>query len=275
MISFLIKKTLFDLWDNSIRIILLNVGFVFSLSIPLFISPMLEFIPVLEMAVFVLGILWLGVYFLAASYSLKAVSDYGSFGFGDFKNNLKITWPIGLAFGLVLLLGYLLCAVVIPFYLGMKSIAGLLLAASVFWILVVSVLALQFFSAIRARLDTRFIKIVKKCFIIFLDNPLFSIFALFHNMFLLAISVLSAFIFPGLSGVLLFLDEGLRLRLFKYDWLETSAAAGSDVKLGANVAPNASSRTGKNQIPWDTILAEEREKTGTRSLKNLIFPWKE
>jgi len=43
----------------------------------------------------------------------------------------------------------------------------------------------------------------------------------------------------------------------KYDWLE--ANPGAD----------------RRKIPWDALLIDEREKTGTRSLKNLIFPWKD
>ncbi|MDR1985520.1 MAG: hypothetical protein LBP88_00935, partial [Treponema sp.] len=59
------------------------------------------------------------------------------------------------------------------------------------------------------------------------------------------------------AGILLYLDEALRLRLLKYDWLEVN----SDATL--------------RKIPWDALLIEEREKTGTRSLKNFIFPWKD
>ena len=33
--------------------------------------------------------------------------------------------------------------------------------------------------------------------------------------------------------------------------------------------------SGRRKIPWDAILIEEREKTGTRSLKSFIFPWKD
>jgi hypothetical protein len=64
-------------------------------------------------------------------------------------------------------------------------------------------------------------------------------------------------IFPGPGGLLLFLDEALRLRIFKYDWLEAN--------------PDANRR----KIPWEALLIEEREKTGNRTLKGLIFPWKD
>ena len=257
MIGFLIKKNFFDLWDNLFKVALINIGFIVSLSFPVFIPPLLAQVPFLGMGIMLIGILWCFVYLSAAALSLKALSDYSSFGFADFFANLKIIWPAGLILGGFAFLGYILCTVVIPFYLSMNSMVGLLLGAVIFWTLIVAVLALQFFYAVRARLDTKILKVIKKCFIIFFDNPLFCIFTLIHNLVLLVLSGFMAFLFPGPAGILLFLDEGLRLRLFKYDWLETN--------------PD----TDRRKIPWDAILIDEREKTGTRSFKSFIFPWKD
>ena len=257
MIGFLIKKTFFDLWDNLFKIAIINIGFIVSAAFPVFMPGLLSAVPALGMAALLIGILWCFVYLSAASISVKALSDYGNFGFADFFRNLKIYWPMGLLLGGLVCLGYLLCTVVIPFYLSMKSILGLLLGAVIFWTLVVAVLALQFFFAVRARLDNKPAKVIKKSFIIFFDNPMFCIFSFIHNLVIIALSTFVAFLFPGPAGVLLFLDEGLRLRLLKYDWLEANP--------GAN----------RRQIPWDTILIDERERTGTRSLKSFIFPWKD
>ncbi|MCL2319448.1 MAG: hypothetical protein FWC45_05130 [Treponema sp.] len=257
MIGFLIKKNFFDLWDNLFKVALLNIGFIISLSFPVFIPTFLAPVPVLGMGTLLIGILWCFVYLSAAALSLKALSDYGNFGFADFFRNLKTIWPVGLVLGGIVFLMYILITVVIPFYLSMKSMVGLLLGAVIFWTLVVAVLALQFFFAVRSRLDTKITKVIKKCFIIFFDNPMFCIFSLIHNIVMLLLSMFVAFLFPGPAGVLLFLDEGLRLRLLKYDWLEAN--------------PDANRRA----IPWDAILIDERERTGTRSLKSFIFPWKD
>ena len=257
MIGFLIKKNFFDLWDNLFKVALLNIGFIISLSFPVFIPTLLAPVPVLGMGTLLIGILWCFVYLSAAALSLKALSDYGNFGFADFFRNLKTIWPVGLVLGGIVFLMYILITVVIPFYLSMKSMVGLLLGAVIFWTLVVAVLALQFFFAVRSRLDTKITKVIKKCFIIFFDNPMFCIFSLIHNIVMLLLSMFVAFLFPGPAGVLLFLDEGLRLRLLKYDWLEAN--------------PDANRRA----IPWDAILIDERERTGTRSLKSFIFPWKD
>ncbi|MDR2402463.1 MAG: hypothetical protein LBD78_00355 [Spirochaetaceae bacterium] len=257
MIGFLIKKTFFDLWDNLFRLALVNLGFIASLAFPVFIPPLLEAIPPLAIFVMLAGISWCFVYLLTAAMSIKTISDYGSFGFTDFFNNLKAAWPAGLVMGVLVFLLWLLITMVIPFYLSMNSMIGLLLSAVIFWSLVGGILSFQFFPAIRARLDTNILKVIKKCFIFFFDNPGLCIFSLIHNLLLLALSIFLAFLIPGPAGILLYLDEALRLRLLKYDWIEENP--------GEN----------RRKIPWDALLIDEREKTGTRSLKSFIFPWKD
>ena len=261
MIGFLLKKTFYDLWDNILRIILVNLGFIVSISFPVFIPPLFGEIPVLSISLMVIGILWCSVYIAASALSLKAISDYGSFGFSDFLKNLKIIWPTGLVFGAFAILGFILLAVAIPFYIGTGSTMGLFLGAVIFWSFIVAVFTLQFFLAVRVRLDSNIIKAIKKSFLIFLDNPLFCVFSFFHNLIIFLLSMALGFLFPGPAGILLFLDEGLRLRLLKYDWLEAKT--------------NEEGKIYQNKIPWDHLLSEEREKTGERSLKNLIFPWKD
>jgi hypothetical protein len=257
MIGFLIKKTFFDLWDNLFRVALINLGFIASVAIPVFIPSLFGSFPIIGLFLLCIGIIWCFIYLAAAALSLKAVSDYGSFGFTDFFLNLKIAWPAGVVMGLFVFIAYLLVAMVIPFYMAMNSMIGLLFSAIIFWTLVVGILSLQFFLPIRSRLDSKISKAVKKSFLIFFDNPLFCVFSFIHNLVLLVVSVFLALLFPGPGGILLYLDEALRLRLLKYDWME------------------ANPDTDRRKIPWEVILIEEQEKTGTRSFKNFIFPWKD
>ncbi|GHT81356.1 hypothetical protein FACS1894130_13030 [Spirochaetia bacterium] len=121
-------------------------------------------------------------------------------------------------------------------------------------ILMVLITLLQ---AVSARLEDNHFKALKKCFLIFFDNGGFCVFSFIHNLILLALSVFLAFLLPGPAGILLFMDEALRLRLMKYDWIELN--------------PDENRR----KIPWDALLIDERDRTGTRSFKNFIFPWKD
>jgi len=260
MIGFLIKKSFFDLWDNMFRIALLNMGFIASLAIPIFLPGLIP-IPVLSVLAQAAGILWCFVYLAAAALSVKALSDYGVFGFSDFLANLKKGIKPGVALGLTGFLLYAITKSAIPFYLQMRSLTGLFLAAVIFWTMVAVVCSFQFFFAIRARLDTKLAKIFKKCFIISFDNPGFAIYSLLHTIVMLIPSFAFALLMPGPAGILLFLDEALRLRLLKYDWLEAH--------------PDETDSKKRRKIPWDEILIEEREKTGTRSFRSFIFPWKD
>jgi hypothetical protein len=260
MIGFLIRKALYDFWDNMFRMVLINLGFIASLTIPIFLPGIIP-IPPLSLLVFAAGLLWCFVYLSAVALSVKAVSDYGVFGFSDFLANLKEGWKTGLALGITGFLLYAIARNSIPFYLEMHSIFGLFLAAVIFWTIVTAICSLQFFFAIRARLDTKLIKIYKKSLLIFFDNPGFAIYSLLHTIVLLIISVFIVLLVPGPAGILLFLDEALRLRLLKYDWLEAN--------------PDETGSKKRRKIPWDEILIDEREKTGTRSFRSFIFPWKD
>ncbi|MDR0878453.1 MAG: hypothetical protein LBN21_10400 [Treponema sp.] len=264
MIGFLIKKTFFDLWDNLIKIVLVNLGFIASLAAPVFLPRLCESIPVLYWAVIAIGALWCFVYLAAAALSLKAVSDYGAFSFGDFLGNIKAGAPAGLLLGGLTFILFLMGAVIIPFYINLETIpmVSLLLAAFVFWTMAVCIISLQFFFPIRSRLDTKLSKVFKKCFIIFFDNPGFCVFSFFHNLVLLVLSFFLAFLAPGPAGILLYLDEAMRLRLLKYDWLEANP-------------DNSGGRPKRRKIPWDAILIDDRERTGSRTLRNFIFPWKD
>jgi len=260
MIGFVIKKTLYDLWDNMFKIVILNLGFIAVVSIPIFLPVLAAKYfdsTALEMGLSAFGILICSVYLASAAVTIKSISDYSSFSFGDFLRNFKTTWPAGLVMGFFVFLLFLVVTVILPFYLGMEFPLGIVFAAIVFWVTVFALLSFQFYFTVYARLGSNIRKSVRKCMIISLDNSGFAFFFLIHNLIVLIISIVFVFMFPGPVGIFLYLDEALRLRLLKYDWLEAN--------------PDANRR----KIPWDALLIEEREKTGTRSLRNFIFPWKD
>jgi hypothetical protein len=256
MFGFLIRKTIYDMWDNMFRVVLVNLGFIAAASIPVFIPELIHILP-LSIAIRIMGIFLCSVYLAMAALSVKSISDYGSFGFAGFVKTFKDALPAGIVMGFMLLLLFLMVVMVIPFYMSITSPLGLVLAAFVFWVLIFALLSFQFYFAVRARLGSNLFKNLKKCLLIFFDNSGLAIFSMFHNILALVLSVPFAFMLPGVCGIQLFLDEALRLRLLKYDWLEAN--------------PDAN----RKKIPWDALLIEEREKTGTRTFRNFIFPWKD
>jgi len=260
MIGFLIKKTFYDLWDNMFKVVVINLGFIAITAIPIFLPGFVaRFInsTALGIALSALGILICSVYLAAIAVSIRSISDYSSFTFGEFFSGFKIAWPAGLVVGLLIFLLYTAATIILPFYLTLESPVGLFLAAVIFWATVFALLSFQYYLTVYVRLGSKIIISFKKCMLISLDNSGFSLFLFLHNTVVLLISVIFFFLFPGPFGILLYTDEALRLRLLKYDWLEAN--------------PDANRR----KIPWDAILIEEREKTTTRTLRNFIFPWKD
>ena len=261
MIGFLIKKTFYDLWDNLFKIVVLNLGFFACSAIPIFIPRLgALFIEsaVLEIILTVIGIFCCTVYLSAAAITIKSISDYSTFTFREFIQSFKKSWPAGFVMGFIVILLFLVVTVIIPFYLSMEPpIAGLALAAVIFWTAVFTILSFQFLFTVTARLSPNLVKAAKKCLLIAFDNTALSFFMVINNIIAIVISVFFAFMFPGPVGALLYLDEVLRLRLLKYDWLE------------ANPGEN------RRRIPWDALLIDERERTGTRTFRNFIFPWKD
>jgi hypothetical protein len=256
MFGFLIRKTVYDLWDNMFRIVLVNLGFIALLAVPILVPGLFESLA-LEITFHIVGVLCCSVYLATAALSVKSISDYGSFGFGDFFRNLKEAWPAGLVMGFLVLVVSALVTVDVRVYMSLDSLAGPVLTSFVLWTAIFALLSFQFYFAVRARLGTNLLKVFRKCLIIFFDNTGLAVFSLLHNIIALILSALLAFLFPGPCGILLFLDEALRLRILKYDWLEANP--------GAN----------RRKIPWDALLIDEREKTGTRTFRNFIFPWKD
>jgi uncharacterized membrane protein YesL len=231
------------------------MGFIASTVIPFYL-PELIGPPVLALTLRIIGIFTCFIYLAAAAFSIKSISDYSSFSFSDFLKNIKKALPAGLAMGSTVLVIFFVIPIAVETYGNMASPAGLVLVMIVVWTLVFFLLSIQYYFTVYIRLGSKIFKSFKKCMLISLDNTGLSIFIFLHNIAILLISILFVFMFPGPAGILLFLDEALRLRLLKYDWLEANP--------GAN----------RRKIPWDSLLIEEREKTGHRTIKNFIFPWK-
>ncbi len=257
MIGFMLKKWFYDIWDNMIALALVNIGFLVSLAIPLLVPSALSAPPILSYAIAAVGILWCGTYLSATSMMMRLLSDGRNFSIGDFIAAIRISYLDGAMTGAIVIgLGYCIL-VAIPFYLGSGSTLGLVAAATLFWMILLIVLAMQFHPAFRAREPGMPRATIRKCLVMFFDNTFFSFATALANAFLIAVSFFVAFMLPGPAGCLLLLDEAVRLRMMKYDYLAANPTAD------------------RRRIPWDAILAEEKELTGTRSLKHLIFPWKQ
>jgi len=270
MIGFLIQKTLYDFWDNMFKMVVINLGFLLVAAIPIFLPGLMDTLGIssmpLEMAITGIGILACSVYLAAASYSMSSISDYSTFGFAALFGSFKHTWKAGLVMGLFVFLLFIVATIILPFYLSIESSFGLLLAAVVFWVTIFGMISFQFYFSVYTRLGGKIGKSFKKCMILSMDNSGFAFFLFIHNLIVILLPFVVPFmlffiIIPGPAGIFLYIDEAVRLRLLKYDWLEAN--------------PEAAASGKRKKIPWEELLVEEREKTGHRTFKNFVFPWKD
>ncbi len=256
MFGFLIKKAFFDMWDNLIRMVILNLGFIVCLAVMVYFPLLFRAVPVLFFASLGVGLVVLFVYSGAISGMVGMIADYQRPEASDFLRFLKGSWLSSTLFALLNLLLVFLLSVAFPVYGSLKSIVGPLASSFLFWVTVFWILASLYFFPVQARLDKSFRKILKKMALLLLDNPLFSIGLLIGSLLVFAVSAFTALLLPGIASLLLWLNVALKLRLYKYDYLEKNPE-------------------NRRNIPWDALLTEDRERVGKRTLKGMIFPWKE
>jgi len=258
MTGFLLKKFFYDLWDNLFFVMVLNLGFILFISL-VFLLPMIH--PIVGMILFGLLLFWLFVYICAATAALGEVSDYRSLTLASFFTKIKSA----LVPAVVLLLSSAFIVFMlwftIPAYFRMGGMAGTVAAFFSSWLCLFLVGAIQFYPSVYYRLGMRPLKCLKKCVIIFLDNTAFCLGSLIVNV------ILTVLIIPAPCMPLLYLDQALRLRLLKYDWLDAKAAEQNNSQYEQGWR--------KTKIPWAELLEEERDKTGDRTWRSFIFPWKE
>jgi hypothetical protein len=258
MIGFFIKKAFFDGWDNLFALAAFNAGYLLLALVFIVIPSALGAGGAISVVALCLGVLALGVWHSLTACAVDKFADYKSVGFREFFARMPDAWKPGLAIGLVCLLVVFSFTVGIPFYLSMKSFVGIFLASLLFWVNLTLILASQYFLPLAARRGGSIKRNARVALTIFLDNLGFSFFFLLYNIITLVLSVAVAFLAPGLAGIGLAGADAVKLRLKKYEWLE-----GKD--------PSAR----KQPIPWNDLLEEEKELVGERTLKGMIFPWKE
>lgn len=267
MFKFYFKKNFCDGWDNFFFIAISNfitialaAGSYFAVTFSASINP---YVPNL---VFIACCAILMMSIFAFGSNAAKLADFGTPTFANYFSTLKYVWKTGLLFGALIGISLLVIRVSILYYLTMflkdGSKYGLILTAVLCWFVIVCVLALQWFIPLYfLQDDNSFVKCLKKSFIIFFDNAGFTIKVFFVNAVLFIITCMTIGLFPGLNGILISCTNALRLRLYKYDWLEEHPEFLDD-------------RDKRSEVPWDELLAEDKESLGERKFGSFIFPWK-
>ena len=274
MLGFFFKKNFYDGWDNVLFIfvpnLILDLFFLIGGGLFYLGTKVNGTAGIIIWGCTVLLVITAGsILSLAWAESAAKIADYESAEIKPFFTSLKTCIKDGILYGIVLFAVLIISAAGIIFYFRPVSGATLpfigLMAGSVFfWIMLTIISALFWYPSLRAIMHNPFKKSIKKCFIILFDNIGSCVVLGIYNFFLLIISIIMVGLAPGLGGRGLSRVNFLRILLKKYDYLEIAE------KEAAGKKP-----VFRNKIPWQELLKEDIEITGSRSIKSFFMPWKE
>jgi len=260
MIGFYIKKNFFDGWDNFLSLIVFNL-ISYALLIGLFfLIGFFAETPVLFFSFLFIGIYLVTVFYFSMSMLTAEIAHNKSVSILSLFKNIVFVWKDALFLSLLFLALFISATIALPFYYNLGGIFGLAMSGIIFWLILMTLLALQWFVPLSVEFKGGFFKTLKKSYLLLMDNGGFTFFLAIYSIVLFFLSALLAFFVPGLSGISLAQNNALKLRLYKYDWLEEN--------------PDIAQTKERKNIPWDELLAEDDEIIGPRSFKSLIFPWK-
>lgn len=263
MFGFLIKKNFCDGWDNLLSIVLTNVVFMFAILGLLY----LNFLAVrvneyLIIASFTVTCIVISILAFAYGDVAADIADFNGIGILDYFKNIPGVLKDAILFGVLYAVFIMISIECFLFYfIQNTSLVYAFIGAIILWLDLFVVLALQWFIPIRSIMHNDFKKCLKKCFILFFDNTGFTIAMGLYHFILCIISVIFIGFLPSVSGLVLSGTNALRLRLYKYDYLEEH--------------PELKTKKERKQIPWEELIYEDREMLGPRKLRSFLFPWKE
>lgn len=246
MLKLLLKKSFFDGWDNILVLFLNNI--VFSAMI-------IGFLFCDNLIVCAVILLLFSVHFLgvngAAFYFTRSLGKW-------YEGYIKAIKKIGhlVLFYVIILVIFACIGILIPLYLSIGDFAwttiGFCLA---FCSLIMLVALLYFFPLGIAMEKDKPLKTLHKCFLIMSDNLGVTLYCLMKNICEIFISVFTAFLMPGCSGVAVNQTNIIQLLLLKYDWMEEK-------------------KVSKHNVIADQYLAPVIEQYKERNLRTLFVPWK-
>lgn len=265
MIWFLIKKSFWDYWDRMGLMILLNLFLLAAAALCIYI-PMMLVQANLVVPSLIMLILFGGVFFLilgANSRMCNEIAHFRSLYFKNYFSYMKDKAKKTFFFYLVVLAIVFIVFTAMRFYgqsaTGNNLTTNLISLAAfffIFWISLLLLFSVGYYFPLSNIMDDPFKKNVKKCFILFFDNPGTSIVVSLLSLILLIISIFTALLLPGVTAVAMLWENLMKFLMLKYDFLEEN--------------PDVS----RKRVPWDIILRDERDTVGTRTFGDIIRPWK-
>jgi hypothetical protein len=258
MFGFVIKKSFFDLWDNFLPAVLMNLGFIVLFAIPAILPSVVSGAgAVVSLLVLLVGVVLVFVYAGGVFGLTRAITDHQSIEWSEFLARLRDTWPAATVLAMITVVHLFLLSVAFPVYSSLDNMVGLFALAILFWMSVIWWITAPYYLPLHQRLSESIPAALKKSFIFTFDNTGFTVGLALGALVVVVLSFFTAFLIPGIAGLAIWYQTAVKLRLYKYDYLQEN--------------PDAD----RKSIPWDALLFDDRERVGKRTLRGMIFPWKD
>ncbi len=275
MFGFFLKKNFCDIWDNLFHTIAVNLVIVAAGFLCFVGVVMSAYLPGAESFGNIYTLLAIGLMAVVVSILIFAegenaakIVNFEGVKISKFFKNIVPSIKDGALFGLFITLLVAVSMVSIPYYFRIwvpadgsrGSMIGLVMMSIVFWFVVISILALQWFLPIRSFMHNGFGKCLKKSYIILFDNMLFTVGVGLVNLVNIAIMIFSMGVLNGPASMAITTSGALKLRLYKYDWYEVNPGM---------------TKEQRRDVPWQELIEKDKRILGPRKWKSFIFPWKE
>ncbi len=240
-----------------LRILVINLITLLGVSLFVYIQTTLTALPTTPSKIAAITLIVITVFILVSYIILSAITYLTEYNWRNLierqsiRNILKMHIRAGIVFGIYNALIVLLSFISFQFYASINQFYTPIAIGLLMFAFFLYLLGFVHMFSIHCLQKNIIRKTLKKSFLLAFDNPIYTISVLIFAGILLLLSTLTAFLFPGVAGTAYFLCCATKLRLLKYEGDEP------------NIKPD-----------WNVLLKKEREILGTRSLKNLIFPWK-
>ncbi|MBQ9238427.1 MAG: hypothetical protein IJ191_03815 [Treponema sp.] len=261
MYLFFLKKNFCDGWDNLFLLVAVNALLLIFTALCSVVLYAVGTVAAVASAIVVLWAVGTAVLCLAYGEVACLVADFKGVTLADYFRAIPASLADGIRLGLIGGVSLIAVPLGTYFYFSLETFTGFLLGALVLWVALFEAVTLQWFVAVRSLLHCGFTACLKKCLFVAFDNMGFSFFMLMYDSVLAVLSIIpGAGLAPSGAGIVLAKVNALRLRLYKYDYLAAH--------------PECTTPQLRRKIPWDTLVAHDRETLGPRPLSSFFFPWK-
>lgn len=254
MIRFTFKKAFFDIWDNMVKVMLMNLPYAAVVILFYICIGMLQGNPVLSFAGLVLDVLLFSFYSLFVNVMTYRFTKYEKREvpvWTDMRQHLPHVFMHALVYALILFMGFY----GIPAYLSMNTVLSSAIGMLVVWLCLIALLSMQYYYPLCMYApDDGPVATFKRCLSFVMNNIGWSFVLALKNLVALAVSIVTGLVIPGPVGISVSRMTMTRCIIIVYEYLRDN--------------PDSDRRS----LVYEEVFFNENELIGDRDFVSMVFP---